>query len=498
MLRKVRISLAVFFFIGITLLFLDLSGILHAWVGWMAKIQFLPAILALNLGVIALLVIMTLLFGRVYCSVICPLGIMQDIISWIHGKTKKKNKFRFKYSPAKNWLRYLLLGAFVPTLALGANAAALLIAPYSTFGRIATNIFAPIYRLGNNGLAWIAERVDSYLFYSTEVWVGSLSSLIIALAAFSAIFILAWKNGRTWCNTICPVGTLLGVLSRFSIFAPVIDKSKCKSCGLCERQCKASCINSTKEEIDYSRCVVCMNCIDSCKEGAVKYGVRRRFFANAQNDNKAQNDQGRRAVIASGALLIGAVAKAQVESKVDGGLAEVSYATKPERKLPVVPAGSSSLRNFESHCVACQLCINACPNNVLRPSSSLHNFMQPEMNYNKGYCRPECNTCSQICPAGAIRPISIEEKSSIQIGIAVVNHDNCVVNTNGVKCGNCARHCPAKAITMVPKDPSNEKSRKIPAVNEQKCIGCGACENLCPARPFTAIHVEGHEVHKTI
>ena len=144
MLRKVRISLAVFFFIGITLLFLDLSGILHAWVGWMAKIQFLPAILALNLGVIALLVIMTLLFGRVYCSVICPLGIMQDIISWIHGKTKKKNKFRFKYSPAKNWLRYLLLGAFVPTLALGANAAALLIAPYSTFGRIATNIFAPI------------------------------------------------------------------------------------------------------------------------------------------------------------------------------------------------------------------------------------------------------------------------------------------------------------------------------------------------------------------
>ena len=463
----------------------------------MAKIQFLPAILALNLGVILFLFITTLLFGRAYCSVICPLGIMQDIISWVHGKTKKKNRYRFKYSSAKKWLRYLLLGAFVPTLALGANAAALLIAPYSTFGRIATNIFAPIYRLCNNGLAWIAERVDSYLFYSTEVWVGSLSSLIIAILAFIIIFILAWRNGRTWCNTICPVGTLLGVLSNFSIFAPVIDKSTCKSCGLCERQCKASCINSVEEEIDYSRCVVCMNCIDACKEGAVKYDVRRRFFASAQNDKKSLNNQGRRAVIASGALLIGAAAKAQVESKVDGGLAEVSYATKPERKLPVVPAGSSSLRNFESHCVACQLCINACPNKVLRPSSSLHNLMQPEINYDKGYCRPECNTCSQICPAGAIRPISIEEKSSIQIGIAVVNLDNCVVNTDGVKCGNCARHCPAKAITMVPKDPSNEKSRKIPAVNEQKCIGCGACENLCPARPFTAIHVEGIEVHKT-
>ena len=502
MLRKIRISLAVFFFIGITLLFLDFTGMLHTWLGWMAKIQFLPAILALNLGIVGLLVIMTLLFGRVYCSVICPLGVMQDIISWIRGKAQKKNKFRFKYSPAKNWLRYPLLGAFVPTLALGVNAIALIIAPYSTFGRIATNIFAPIYRLGNNGLAWIAERVDSYLFYSTEVWVGSLSSLIISIVAFTIIFVLAWRNGRTWCNTICPVGTLLGILSKFSLFAPVIDKEKCRKCGLCERQCKASCINSAKEEIDYSRCVACMNCIDSCKDGAVKYGWKR-FFAGAQNDNKeqndnkAQNDQGRRAFIASGALLIGATAKAQVESKVDGGLAEVSYATKPERKLPVVPAGSASLRNFENHCVACQLCINACPNNVLRPSSSLHNFMQPEMNYDKGYCRPECNKCSQICPAGAIRPISIEEKSSIQIGIAVVNLDNCVVNTDGVKCGNCARHCPAEAIIMVPNDLTNEKSLKIPTVNEQKCIGCGACENLCPARPFTAIHVEGIEVHKT-
>ena len=503
MLRKIRISLAVFVFISITLLFLDFTGTLHAWLGWMAKIQFLPAILALNLGVIILLTVITLLFGRVYCSVICPLGIMQDIISWIHGKTKKKNRFRFKYSPAKKWLRYLLLGAFVPVLALGANAVALLIAPYSTFGRIATNLFSPIYRLCNNGLAWIAERVDSYMFYSTEVWVGSISSLIVAAVTFVIIFILAWKNGRTWCNTICPVGTLLGVLSRFSLLAPVIDKEKCRKCGLCEKQCKASCINSAKEEIDYSRCVACMNCIDSCKEGAVKFGVRKRFFASAQNDKESQNDKdnqndkGRRAFITSGALLVGAAAKAQVESKVDGGLAEVSYATKPERKLPMVPAGSVSLRNFENHCVACQLCINACPNNVLRPSSSLHNFMQPEMNYDKGFCRPECNICSQICPAGAIRPISIEEKTAIQIGIAIINLDNCVVNTNKVNCGNCARHCPAEAITMVPQDPSNEKSRKIPTVNEQKCIGCGACENLCPARPFTAIHVEGIEVHKT-
>jgi formate hydrogenlyase subunit 6/NADH:ubiquinone oxidoreductase subunit I len=120
------------------------------------------------------------------------------------------------------------------------------------------------------------------------------------------------------------------------------------------------------------------------------------------------------------------------------------------------------------------------------------------MSYERGYCRPECTRCSDICPAGAIRPISVEEKSSIQIGHAVVNLDNCVVNTDGVKCGNCARHCPVGAIRMVRKNPDDPKSLMIPTVNEERCIGCGACENLCPARPFTAIHVEGHEVHKMI
>ena len=498
MLRKTRIILAAVFFTFITLLFLDFTGTLHTWLGWMAKIQLLPAILALNLGVVAMLAIMTLLLGRVYCSVICPLGVMQDIISWAHGKLKKKNRFRFSYSPAKNWLRWFMLGLFIPTLLLGANAVALLIAPYSTFGRIATNIFAPIYRLGNNAFAWIAERFDSYAFYSTEVWVGTLPTLIASVAAFVLIFILAWKNGRTWCNTVCPVGTILGLLSRFSLFAPVIDKNRCRKCGLCEKQCKAACINVGEQQIDYSRCVACMDCIDSCKDGAVKYAFRCRSFANAQDDKgNAQDDKGRRAFMASGALLIGATARAQVESKLDGGLAEVSHATRPERKLPLVPAGSLSLKNFENHCVACQLCVTACPNDVLRPSTSLHNLMQPEMNYEKGYCRPECNTCSQVCPAGAIHPVSIAEKSSVQIGIAVVTLDNCVVNTDGVRCGNCARHCPARAITMVSKDPTDNKSLKIPAVNEQKCIGCGACEHLCPARPFTAIHVEGIEVHKT-
>ena len=497
MLRKIRIILASVFFIGVTLLFLDFTGAAHAWLGWMAKVQFLPAVLALNFGVVAVLLVLTLLFGRVYCSVICPLGVMQDIISWIHGKTKKKNRFRFSYSPAINWLRYGVLALFIVALVAGLHSLVALIAPYSAYGRIASNLLAPVYQLGNNFFAWIAERAGSYAFYSTEVWIRSGATFAVAAATFAVVAVLAWKHGRTWCNTICPVGSVLGLFSRFSVFAPVIDTEKCRNCGLCGKQCKSSCINMKEHEIDYSRCVACMDCIETCKEGAIHYACR---YGKKGSPSPAQGnvDKSKRAFLVSSAIATTAVAAKAQEMKVDGGLAEIERATKPERQTRLVPAGSLSLKNFADHCTACQLCVSVCPNQVLRPSTSLMTLMQPEMSYERGYCRPECTKCSDVCPAGAIRPISVEEKSSTQIGHAVVCLDNCVVNTDEVSCGNCARHCPAGAISMVRKNPDDPKSLRIPVVNEERCIGCGACENLCPARPFTAIHVEGHEVHKTI
>ena len=496
MLRKIRIILASVFFIGVTLLFLDFTGTIHAWLGWMAKVQFLPALLALNVGVVAVLLILTLLFGRVYCSVICPLGVMQDIISWIHGKTKKKNRFRFSWSPARKWLRYGVLAVFIAALIAGVHSLVALVAPYSAYGRIASNLLAPVWQWGNNFFAWIAERAGSYAFYSTEVWVRSAATFAVAAVTFSVIAVLAWKNGRTWCNTICPVGTVLGFFSKFSVFAPVIDAEKCRNCGLCGKQCKASCINMKEHEIDLSRCVACMDCIDTCKDGAIGFALRRK----AQDDKKGKGDvdMGKRAFMISTAIATTAVAAKAQDMKVDGGLAAIERATKPERQTPLVPAGALSLKNFSDHCTACQLCVSVCPNHVLRPSTSIMTLMQPEMSYERGYCRPECTKCSDVCPAGAIRPVTVEEKSSIQIGHAVVCLDNCVVNTDGVSCGNCARHCPAGAIRMVRKNPDDPGSLRIPTVNEERCIGCGACENLCPARPFTAIHVEGHEVHKTI
>ena len=488
MLRKIRIIAAALCFTLITLLFLDFTGTIHAWFGWLAKIQFLPAVLALNVGVIVLLVALTLIFGRAYCSVICPLGVMQDVISWFAGRRKKN---RFSYSPAKNWLRYAVLAVFVATLVAGFGAVALLVAPYSAFGRIAQNLFAPIWKWGNNLLAYVAERVDSYAFYSTEVVVGSWATFAVAAVILVIVGILAWRNGRTYCNTICPVGTVLGVLSRFSLFKPVIDTEKCIDCKLCARKCKAACIDTKNHEIDYSRCVVCMDCLESCNKGAIKYTIRK------SKSQPAPADKSRRNFIVSAGLLAASAAKAQ-EMKLDGGYATIIDKEKPFKNRALTPPGSLSARNMAAHCTGCQLCVAVCPTQVLRPSADLTTFMQPEMSYEKGYCRPECNKCSQVCPAGAIKPISVEEKSSIQIGHAEWNRKNCIVLTDDVDCGNCARHCPTGAITMILSDYRDLKSRKIPSVNKHLCIGCGACENLCPSRPFSAIYVKGYPNHRTI
>ena len=153
---------------------------------------------------------------------------------------------------------------------------------------------------------------------------------------------------------------------------------------------------------------------------------------------------------------------------------------------------------MNQHCTACQLCVSACPNNILVPSNKLATLMQPEMTYERGYCRPECTECSQVCPAGVIKPISPAEKTAISIGHAIWIKDNCIVNTDQLPCTSCEYHCPTKAIHLVAIEPGNEKSLRIPVINNETCIGCGACEHHCPARPFSAIYVEGNLRHHNI
>ena len=489
MLRKIRTILAAVFFVLITLLFLDFTGTLHHWLSWMAKIQFLPAVMALNVVVVVALIVLTLIFGRIYCSIICPLGVFQDILARFH---RKKNKYN--YSKEVRWLRYPMLVVFVIAGVAGIGSLFQLLAPYSAYGRIATMIFQPIWKAGNNLLAMAAEHYESYAFYSVDTWMRSLPVLIIAAVTLVILFVLAWRGGRTYCNTICPVGTILSLFARFSWLKIRFDEDKCKNCSLCSKNCKAACIDFKTHSVDYSRCVVCGNCIDSCKFGALSYSGK----SGKTRASASSVDSSKRSFLLASALVSTAAMAQKKEKLMDGGLAEIEDKVAPERQTPLTPPGSLSFDHFAQHCTGCQLCVSECPNQVLRPSSDLMHLMLPVMSYEQGHCRPECTRCSEVCPAGAIIKVDKPEKSSIQIGHAVWIKKNCVVLTDEVECGNCARHCPAGAIEMVPLDTDNEESPMVPAINESACIGCGACEYVCPSRPFSAIYVEGHEVHKKI
>ncbi len=494
--KTIRQIVAIISILTVTVLFLDFTGVTQAYIGWIAKIQFLPALLALNVFVIVGLVLLTLIFGRLYCSVICPLGIMQDGFGWL-GKKSRKN--RYSYSAPKNVLRYVMLAVMAVAIIAGVGVVVALLAPYSAYGRIAQSMLAPVWQWVNNLLASWAEAHESYAFYSVDIWLRGGIVLIVAAATLVILGFLAWRNGRTYCNTVCPVGTVLGFISRFSLLKPVIDTSKCNGCGLCARNCKAACINSKEHTIDYSRCVTCFDCIDKCHRGAISYTRRRPAVEPVTVNSAAENVDGSRRNFLTVTATIAATAAVHAQEKtVDGGLAAITDKKIPSRKTRIVPPGAKSIKNLTSHCTACQLCVSACPNGVLRPSTELDSLMQPESSYERGYCRPECTRCSDVCPAGAIEPITVADKSSVQIGHAVWIKDNCIPLTDGVACGNCARHCPVGAITMVASVADDETSPKIPVVNTERCIGCGACENLCPSRPFSAIYVEGHERHRYI
>lgn len=469
--RGIRIAVAAVVTVSLILLFADSTGLAARYLGWSAEIQLLPAILSIGkyggmaaAAVLALLTALTFFFGRVYCSAICPLGVLQDVFR----RLKIGKKVQYRYRPENKALRWGILVVFVVLLCIPAVAfIARFLDPYSAFGRIVT--------------AASRHALDA-AFWTGVVW-------------FVGLGIWAQLRGREYCNTLCPVGTILSLVSRYAVFRPLVNQSRCTQCGACEKQCKAEAITPAKRgekypTVDMSKCVACYDCIGTCPTAAIQVAER-------QAAEKPTTDTDRRKFLGIlGGVAVATTVKAQ-EIKMDGGLAHIEKKKVPERALPVLPAGSISQRHFESHCTACQLCVSACPNKVLKPSQDLSRWMQPELQFEEGYCMVTCNRCSEVCPTEAITHIEKEEKSSIRTGHAVWVKENCVVGTDHVACGSCAEHCPTGAITMVSGQAVGIDGL-IPAVDEEKCIGCGKCEYLCPARPFSAIYVEGHDTQLTI
>lgn len=524
-LRIIRITLALLTFTAITLLFVDFTGTVATWAGWLPRWQFVPALLSLNIVALAVILIATFLFGRIYCSVLCPLGIMQDILSRlriIFSPRLKRKIGLFKFRPAANVTRRIILLCFCALLILGlvnilSAAIASLIEPYAAYGRIATGLFAPVVNwLTNIAASWEATH-DSYFFYTVYDVTSSLVAVVGAVT-LAAVGLCAVLGGRVYCNTICPVGTTLGFISAHSLFRPVINLDVCNGCRSCERHCKSSCIDSRNHRIDLSRCVACMDCLNYCSTGAISFAIKPgkgggKVKAPAQNTEEKPASTSpakvsgvdRRGFLTVMGALGGALALRAADDLGDGGLTPVLERKPAKRVTRVLPPGAVSQAHLAQHCVGCQLCVQNCPQGIIKTSVAVDSLLQPELDFTDNSCPPTCTVCSNICPAGAFHPLSPALKSSTKIGTAVVDPDTCIAATQSENCGNCERHCPVGAIQMawVTEDP--EDMRSIPVVDEEMCIGCGACEAHCPVGHVastksdrTAIHVEGLRVQREV
>ena len=507
-LKFLRVAVALLCVLALTFLFIDFTGIAAHYLAWLAKIQLVPALLAVNVLAIVLLAALTLLFGRLYCSVICPLGILQDVVIWLRRRFAPKTRRRvglYRYAPAKRLWRVIFLGLFLLLLIAGLVSLipmsfAGILDPYSAYGRIAGQGLVPIWRGAMSSLAVSAAGNDIYLFDQVPSALVNFNIAVAIVAAVTLIVtvVFAWRTGRGYCNTVCPVGTFLGILSRHSLLKPVIDTDKCNRCGSCGRKCKASCIDTKKHRIDYSRCVVCMDCINNCSQGAISYRLAPK---GESSHTAAKINSSRRHFLTGVSIAAGSAVALAADKVTDGGLAPLKQKQRRGDVKTAVPAGAASLAHFRSHCTACQLCVSECPNEVLRPGTSLDGFMQPVMVFTSGFCRPECTRCGEVCPTGAIRPFTAADKASVRTGIAVVDAATCIAAAYGQTCGNCERHCPVEAVVMV----KGENGNMRPVVNESLCIGCGSCEYHCPSGRAgmlssnkAAIYVEGLEVHQRI
>lgn len=478
MLKKIRLAIAIVVIAVLTFGFIDIAGVLSD--PWLQRIQFLPSLLSLSFVTVAILIVATLLFGRAYCSVICPLGIFQDFFNWLSKKIDKKKKYGYK--PEQKWLRWGVLAILLITWLCGFTVLVSLIEPYSAYGRIVTQIFKPLYVLGNNLLANFSEKAGSYKFFYVALSVRSIATLIVAVLTLVIIGFMSFRFGRTWCNTICPVGTVLGFFSRYSLFRISIDKEKCNHCKACARKCKSYCIDSANQTIDYSRCVDCFDCIENCKQDALKYSPIWKLSTKSQ---ETPVNESKRKFIKS-AVAIAVMAPVALESRAAEGVG-----VKKNKRIPLSPPGSISHKNLLQHCTACNLCVSKCPSNVLKPATleyGIEGFMQPVMSFDKGFCNYDCTVCSEICPNGAIMPLTVEEKHHTQPGLVIFEKEECVVWKNRTSCGACAEHCPTGAVTMVPF----EGGLTIPQTSQEVCVGCGGCEFICPVK---AIHIEGNAVH---
>lgn len=499
-LKNIRIAVATLALLAFGLAFLIKMDWAKQIAIWLTTTQFIPSLSEFIAGNHAawgflLIALATLLFGRVYCSFLCPLGIFQDVVIYVSGKLRRR---RGKISAAcvrhsKPWLQYPLLLLLAVSMVSGFALGVALLDPYSVFGRIAEQVFLPIfaslYNLGVTGL----ERCDIYAIAPIELPEWQALPFLCALALLALVMFMAATRGRGYCNDICPLGTFLGLLARCSVWR-IRVADDCRQCNLCARSCKADCIDIEHKKVLHANCVACFNCLAACKFASLSYTPALPHKRQPQIPPATPPDGQRRRLLLHS--LTGAVAT------VAGGW---GLATRKQDELenlefreptPVLPPGAGDAEHYTSRCTSCYLCLAQCPTNVLRPAVlelGVAGMLQPVLDYRRGFCEYECNRCSQVCPTDAIRPLPLAQKKEVQIGVAKLYKKHCVVFKLKKDCSACSEHCPTQAILTKPY----QDNLYAPHLNKQRCIGCGACEHVCPVNP-KAIVVEGKLEHEPV
>ena len=492
------------------------------WSEVLTGFQFLPNVLAamtgsgVALAVVLGLLMLTLLFGRVYCAMLCPLGLWMDLVARLAGKSG--NKRHLPWHSGHPYVRVLVFAALLGSMAAGSSIILGFLDPYSFFGRMISGTLRPAFARTTNLLAgqgW----VDPVTFYP-DAWL----TLVLGGTLLLLVSVVAIWRGRLWCNTLCPVGAILGAVSKWSLFGLRLTPSKCFACARCEKVCPSQCIDFENGQVDHSRCTMCLQCMTACRKNGIEFGwlPGRRGSAGKPSGRRKKDPPVPAAPVEPALVECGGpvmdrrgftlalaalVSERGDEAGHGRGRGEGKGKEKSGRhgcrcnelnqqnKRPLMPPSAVDRGHFQSLCTACQLCVARCPEQVLRPAvaeNGWKGFWQPLMDFDRSFCAYECTMCGEVCPTGALIPLPLEKKQITRAGMVHFFKCRCVVHVEGTSCGACAEHCPTQAVHMVPY----HGDLTIPEVDPDLCIGCGACEFICPVRPDKAIVVDGLEVHE--
>lgn len=366
------------------------------------------------LVVLLLIVAITLISGRLYCSLWCPLGLLQEVLELVFRRRRKLQKNRpYKY----------LVMAFVWGMMLG-------------------------------GSVIVAQKIEPYAIAGQI-----LSGAAYGLAILAILAVAVWFGGRVFCTNVCPVGAILGVIAKHSLLKIYIDDKACVACGACANKCQAGCIDIKNKTIDNEACVKCLKCLSVCPKRAIRYGKPLK--------QEPKFDSGRRRLLTLGATL------AVMAVAVKSGMVMAQNAAAKVKKV-ILPAGAGSEKEFVNRCLNCNLCVANCPMKIIKKAND--DFKAVHIDYSDGFCNYDCHECSKVCPSGAIRSISLEQKQKTQIGLAVIETEKCI------KCGLCVMSCPRKAIAR--------EMGQVPKIDDTNCIGCGACKAKCSVGAIEIVAVE--------